>query len=349
MKFGLFSNDRRPKRPLGEAWDLDTAEIVVGDELGFSEAWVSEHQSSADLIIARASAMTKRINLASAVRILPIYHPLQVANDAAACDQLTHGRYILGVGPGFSPHKLTQRGISKDDARIRMAESLEVLMRLLRDKTPATIDGKFFKGENSFIELDFVQKPHVPVAISVSNSPDSALTAGRLGVWMITSDFMSAQKFRMLADALNEGQAAAGRPVDRSVARACRVVYVGGTDKEARDDMRASYTEVIKWEIVNTPWHQTARIPPGGTLEDITFDYLVDTGNLFVGSAETVRQMIERHFVETGGYGTLNFHCGRDYATPQKIEQSLRRFMADVVPRVSHLTPAKPAAIAAAE
>ena len=114
---------------------------------------------------------------------------------------------------------------------------------------------------------------------------------------------------------------------------------VAGTDKEARDDMRACYNAVIKWEIANTPWHQQDRIPPGGTLDDITFDYLVDSGNLFVGSAKTVAQMIQEYFAETGGFGTLNFHCGRDYATPDKFNESLRRFMKEVAPMVGHLMP----------
>ena len=46
--------------------------------------------------------------------------------------------------------------------------------------------------------------------------------------------------------------------------------------------------ETIRWEIKNTPHHQIERVPPGGKLDDITFDYLVDTGNLFIGSPETV-------------------------------------------------------------
>jgi len=150
---------------------------------------------------------------------------------------------------------------------------------------------------------------------------------------------MSAKKLRGLAESFDEGQRTAGLPADRTPVHGCRVVYVAGTDKVARDDMRACYNAVIKWEIANTPWHQQDRIPPGGTLDDITFDYLVDSGNLFVGSAKTVAQMIQEYFAETGGFGTLNFHCGRDYATPDKFNESLRRFMKEVAPMVGHLMP----------
>jgi alkanesulfonate monooxygenase SsuD/methylene tetrahydromethanopterin reductase-like flavin-dependent oxidoreductase (luciferase family) len=344
MKFALFSNDRRPTRPIGEAWDLDIREIVTADESGFSEAWISEHEASADLIICRAAGLTRQIKLGSAVRILPLYHPVQVANDAAACDQLTHGRYLLGVGPGFQPIKLKQRAIAESESRDRSEESLAFLLRILRDPEHIKLDGKYYKGDDVFTGLDFVQKPHPPVALSVANTPASAFTAGKLGLLMITSDFMSAQKLCALGDSFAEGQSAGGFAEDRTPIHGCRVVYVAGTDKEARDDMRDSYNAVIKWEIVNTPWHQYDRIPPGGTLEDITFDDLVDRGNLFVGSAKTVAQMIQDYFVEAGEFGTLNFHCGRDYATPDKFNESLRRFMKEVAPRIGHLTPSTAAA-----
>lgn len=339
MKFALFSNDRRPNRPIGDAWDQDIREIVTADEAGFSEAWISEHEASADLIICRAAALTRQIRLGSAVRVLPIYHPLQVANDAAACDQLTHGRYILGVGPGFQTKKLKWRAIPENEMRDRAEEALTHLLHILKNPKQTKLDGKYYKGDDVQVGLDFVQKPHPPVALSVANTPASAFTAGKLGLLMITSDFMSAKKLRGLAESFDEGQRTAGLPADRTPVHGCRVVYVAGTDKEARDDMRACYNAVIKWEIANTPWHQQDRIPPGGTLEDITFDYLVDSGNLFVGSAKTVAQMIQEYFAETGGFGTLNFHCGRDYATPDKFNELLRRFMKEVAPMVGHLTP----------
>ncbi len=82
--------------------------------------------------------------------------------------------------------------------------------------------------------------------------------------------------------------------------------------------MRQSYTETIRWEIANTPHHQVERIPPGGTFDDITFDYLVDTANIFVGSPDTVTRGLRDFYDETGGFGVLMIHAGRDYATRGK-------------------------------
>jgi alkanesulfonate monooxygenase SsuD/methylene tetrahydromethanopterin reductase-like flavin-dependent oxidoreductase (luciferase family) len=184
-----------------------------------------------------------------------------------------------------------------------------------------------------------VQKPHVPIAMSVANSRDSAATAGRFDLMMLTSDFAPTAKLRGFGDAMVEGRVAAGHSPARENFHVCRVVFVGDTDKAARDDMRQSYNETIAWEVANTPWHQESRIPAGGTFADINFDYLVDTGNLLVGSPATVTQMIETLYGEVGGFGTLLFHSGRDYATPEKVTNSIRLFARSVMPKVRDLHP----------
>ena len=96
-----------------------------------------------------------------------------------------------------------------------------------------------------------------------------------------------------------------GRAPQRSKFGVCRVVYVAETDEKARNDMRDSYNDIIKWEIVNTPHHQNERVPEGGTLDDITFDMLVDNGNLFVGSPETVYRRVLEFYEQVGGFGLL--------------------------------------------
>ena len=126
------------------------------------------------------------------------------------------------------------------------------------------------------------------------------------------------------------------------------MIYVGETDKQARDDMRACYNEIIAWEIVNTPHHQVERIPAGGTFADINFDYLVDTANLFIGGPETVAKRILEFYDQVGGFGTMMFHAGRPYATPDKLARSMELFMREVAPKLRHLDPDAGAAHAVA-
>ena len=339
MEFGLFSNDRRPTRTLGEAWDEDIFEIVTADRLGFHEAWLSEHQAPAELIICKAAGQTKTIRLGSAVRPVAYYHPFQVALEANATDQLTGGRYMLGVGFGFYPKNMEWRGLDFSKTREMMHASIELMLKLWDSKEPVDYDGPFWKGHQMLLQAEPVQKPHPPIAVAVNLTTSTAELAGRNGFIMLTNDFISPGRMRGFAEAMVEAAKQAGRAPRRNLIRACRVIYVAETDAEARNDMRENYNSVIKWEIVNTPHHQTERIPKGGTLEDITFDYLCDTGNLFIGSPDTVTKMVETYYDQTGGFGTLLFHCGRDYVSREKWARSARLFMEQVAPRVRHLDP----------
>ncbi|MGZ5852743.1 MAG: LLM class flavin-dependent oxidoreductase [Xanthobacteraceae bacterium] len=348
MDFGLFSNNRRPGIPIGEAWDQDIFEAETADRLGFNEIWFSEHQSPAEIIIAKAAGRTKNIRLGTAVRPLGYYHPFQVALEANACDQITGGRYMLGVGTGFYPKKLEWRGIDPTTMRAVLEPSIQLMLKIWNSKGPVDYDGPFWKGKQMELEIPPVQLPHPPLAIAAGNTITSAEIAGRYGIYMLTGDFTPEERLRRFADAMVAAQIAAGRPARRKNFRACRVVYVGETDKEARNDMRDCYNAIIKWEIANTPHHQKERIPPGGKFDDINFDYLVDTNNLLVGSPDTVTEQVKGFYDRVGGFGTMMFHAGRPYATAEKRARSMELFMREVAPRLRHLDPDEAAASAVA-
>ncbi len=339
MEFGIFSNSRRPKRTVGEAWNEDIFEIEIADKLGFRVAWISEHQSPAELILCKAAAVTKQIRLGSAVRPLAYYHPLQVAIEANACDHLTGGRYQLGVGFGFYAAAMEARGLDFAKTRDMMHASIDLIHQLWNSKEPVDYDGPFWKGKQMVVKPDTVQKPHPPVGIACAQSVSSAELAGKLGLLPLTGDFIPVERLRRFGDAFVAAARAAGRPPRRSDLHATRVIYVAESDKIAREDMRESYVETIRWEIANTPHHQVERIPPGGTLQDITYDYLVDTANIFIGSPDTVTKRILDFYDATGGFGMLMFHAGRDYATRDKLARSMKLFMDEVAPRIRHLDP----------
>ncbi len=339
MKFGLFSNNRRFERSLGEAWDRDIAEIVVADKLGFDEAWISEHQTPAELIIAKAASQTSRIRMGSGVRPLGYYHPIQIALEANATDQLTHGRYMLGIGHGFHGRQMEWRGRDPKDTRAMVEASAELILKLWNATGPVDYDGPFWAGKQMILQCPPVQKPHPPMAIACINTLNSVQLAGRLNLKVLTGDFIPVKRLRDFGDTLVATQAKFGHKATRNMLSATRVVYVAESDKRARDDMRESYEKTIAWEIENTPHHQAERVPPGGTLKDITFDYLVDTGNIFVGSPDTVRKRIVEFYEAAGGFGRLQFHAGRDYATPEKLFASMELFMAEVAPKIDHLDP----------
>lgn len=341
MQFGLFSNGRRPGRTLGEAWEHDLAEIVHADRLGFQEVWISEHYAPSEFMICKAAALTEQLMLGTGVRLLPYSHPFQIATEANTVDQLTGGRYLFGIGSGFWVEQFAARGIDREKAVEMFDASIDVILKLLNGHEPFDLEGPYWFGRNMALQVPSVQRPHPPITIAVSKSPDTIRTAGQNGFGVLTSDFIRVSSLKMLGDQLVNEQAAAGRSRSRKAVRACRVVYVAKDDKAARDELRDSFNSRIKWDIANAPHHQVDRVPPGGTLQDITFDYLVDTDDVIVGSPETVTGKLQKFYEESGGFGVLNLHTGRDYATPDRIYRSMTLFMTEVAPLLMHLDPDK--------
>jgi alkanesulfonate monooxygenase SsuD/methylene tetrahydromethanopterin reductase-like flavin-dependent oxidoreductase (luciferase family) len=116
--------------------------FVVADELGFDVGWVAQHHVSLGggglpspwTFLSYAAARTKRIRLGTAITILPLEHPLRLAEDLAVVDTLSGGRVEIGVGSGGSP--LEYAAFGRDAARKRelTSEGLAVLRTALANQ-----------------------------------------------------------------------------------------------------------------------------------------------------------------------------------------------------------------------
>src|SRR5436305_4577626 len=98
MEFGIFSNGFRPHTSAGQSYDEDIAEIVLAEELGFRDVYISEHHGERpyigtvdtipvpDMLMCKAAALTKKIRMGAAVKLIHLHHPLDVAIQAAVTD-----------------------------------------------------------------------------------------------------------------------------------------------------------------------------------------------------------------------------------------------------------------------
>lgn len=140
LKFGVFM---APYHAVGENPSLairrDVRTLQLLDELGFDEAFIGEHHSagwepisSPEVFIAHVAQVTRAIRLGSGVLAVPYHNPYMVAERALLLDQLTEGRFMLGVGPGALPSDTAQFGIGTTSLRPRLDEGLGVILRLLR-------------------------------------------------------------------------------------------------------------------------------------------------------------------------------------------------------------------------
>lgn len=138
MDFGIaltFSNPGS-KFPLRHFVDSQIDQAVLAEELGYDHVWMAQHHGT-DMyfptpfpILAAVAARTRRIRLGTYIVILPIQHPLDVAEQAVTLDMLSGGRFDLGLGLGNFILDFEAYGISRHERGSRMEESLAIIRGL---------------------------------------------------------------------------------------------------------------------------------------------------------------------------------------------------------------------------
>jgi alkanesulfonate monooxygenase SsuD/methylene tetrahydromethanopterin reductase-like flavin-dependent oxidoreductase (luciferase family) len=119
MKFGLFNLMSIRDNPGGVAGVIDDTRVMIrtAEDIGFDVAWFAEHHftnysvsPSPLMMAAHFAGQTKRIRVGAAVIVLPLYHPMRVAQEIALVDQLSGGRFVLGVGSGYQAYEFDRLG-----------------------------------------------------------------------------------------------------------------------------------------------------------------------------------------------------------------------------------------------
>jgi alkanesulfonate monooxygenase SsuD/methylene tetrahydromethanopterin reductase-like flavin-dependent oxidoreductase (luciferase family) len=118
-------------------------EVVAADRLGFDGAWLSEHHLTPDgmlpsplVMAAVLAARTERIRIGTNILVLPLHHPLRIAEDAAVLDLVSGGRFVLGVGQGYAEREFAAFGAD----RRRRGALLEAGVEVLRDAWAGRLD-----------------------------------------------------------------------------------------------------------------------------------------------------------------------------------------------------------------
>ena len=347
MEFGLFSNGHRRSRSASRTYAEDLHETMTADRLGFHEAWISEHIGlnrpdtlpAPELLICKAAAHTRQIRMGPAVRLLPLYHPIDVATQAAVCDHLTDGRYMFGFGGGgVGLGNMEQRGLTDDLRHPMMHESIELILRCWTATEPFAHEGRFWSGRGINVQPKPLQKPHPPVGVA-SNDDAFIHMAAERGFMLLLSHYETPANLRRKIARFVEAQTAAGRTRQRSLVRICRTVYVAKSVKQARDELRPGASVDVEEMKAGRPRLFQHYVPPGGTIADVNFDYLVDAGLFIVGDPDTVCEKLKSLYQDTGGFGTVLLTAGRDWSTPEKRTRSYTLFREYVSPELAELEP----------
>ena len=139
LRFGLFLLAAQfPGQDHTTVLDSTVAAAVAAEEAGFDDVWVAEHHfmsygicPSAITLAGYLLGATQRIAVGTAVSVLSTQHPIAVAEQTALLDQLSSGRFRLGVGRGGPWVDLEVFGTGLDSYQHGFAEALDLLMAAL--------------------------------------------------------------------------------------------------------------------------------------------------------------------------------------------------------------------------
>ena len=194
------------------------------DRLNYHEAWIGEHHSAGfeiiacpEMFIAGAAPVTRNIRLGTGVVSLPYHNPFTLASRMMQLDHQTRGRAMFGVGPGSLIYDADKIGLKAADQRRRMDESLDVLMRLMRNET-VTQKTDWYNLNEARLQLQPYSQPMMEMAVAASRSPVGYVASGKHGLGMLSIGGTSDDALKAYAQnwGIHEETAARRRPNARS-------------------------------------------------------------------------------------------------------------------------------------
>jgi limonene 1,2-monooxygenase len=334
LRNGIFL---APFHPLDEdpteAIHRDLALVEHLDRLGFEEAWIGEHHSagfeiiaSPELFIAAAAERTRRIRLGTGVVSLPYHNPLMVANRIVQLDHMTRGRVMFGAGPGLLPTDAFMLGIPVAKQRDRMAESLDVILRLFHGETVTEVT-EWYDLQNARLHLLPYTKPHPEVCVASTITPSGGRLAGKYGLGMLCVAATTAAGYDVLGtnwQIASDIAAARGAAMDRSRLRLVGPVHLAPTREQARKNVEYGLRKWIDYFTMFNP----AAVGDAFHADDPAAA-LVASGQAVIGTPDDAIAQLERLREQSGGFGCFLqlAHNWADWEQTQKSYELWARYV----------------------
>ncbi len=346
MEFGYFTlsdNHYEKNTRLANQFVTDiTTEALYADELGMHSAWIGEHHfnslgvlSCPDLVLAFIAARTKHIRLAPAVTVLPLHHPIRVAEQWATLDLLSNGRIDFAVGRGYDRREYEPFNVSFDDNQSIFEESLEVVRKLWQADGRISHQGKHYSFDDVRITPTPIQRP-IPTYVG-SFSKLSIELAARLGCNLIVAPFAAAMSFgglKQVVDLYNETCAKHGKKPGRIMCSYFTHFADNDTQEQAaRARQIRYYKECVLPALPGDP--KTA--PPSyryfidmvDRLQKVKPEDLTENAVL-LGSPSRIIDTLKK--AEASGISEVILYVNVGLKPHQQVKEEMDRFMREVAP-----------------
>jgi alkanesulfonate monooxygenase SsuD/methylene tetrahydromethanopterin reductase-like flavin-dependent oxidoreductase (luciferase family) len=346
MKFGYFTlSDNHYENNVRRANDFVSDiidEAVYAEEVGLHSAWIGEHHFSTlgvlscpDLVLANVAARTRRIRLAPAVTVLPLHHPIRVAEQWATLDLLSGGRVDFAAGRGYDRREYLPFNVSFAENQEIFEEGMEVVRRLWSSDSPISYHGKHYRFEDVAITPKPVQNP-LPAYVASFSKPSIEL-AGRLGCGLIVAPFAAAMTYgglRQVAELYHETCSRRGQAAGSLM---CSYFIHFADTKEGEEAARARQIRYYK-ECVIAAFPSDPRTAPPSyryfvgmveRLRNVRPEDLTEN-SVLLGSPARITDTLKK--VEAAGFDEVILYFNVGLKPHTQVKHEMARFMAEVAP-----------------
>jgi len=338
VEFGTFLLLQSPSaEPTDVAYRRGVEITQAAEELGFRNMWLAEHHFSTYGYISRPvmfalhlADRTQRIRIGTAVIVLPLHHPLIVAEEIATADILSGGRLDVGLGRGYQHYEFERLGLDLSESRTRWEESVDVILLALSGQT-FTYDGKHFKIPETTVFPQPVQRPHPPIWVT-AQSTESIETTVRRGFHLLSGGFgvpiERLREFRRVFDA-QVAQYPPKQPIRVGTQRPVYVTHdaaeARAAAEQARWNMRVTLSLRNNYGRVEAGHAMAVPFPNEPSTDDLLEKFAV------IGTPDTCIRQLHRL---REAMGIDHFNCSFSFGdlSQAQVLRSMRLFSEEVMP-----------------
>jgi alkanesulfonate monooxygenase SsuD/methylene tetrahydromethanopterin reductase-like flavin-dependent oxidoreductase (luciferase family) len=322
-----------------------TAEALLAEKLGMHSAWIGEHHfnslgvlSCPDMVLTYVAAQTKRIRLAPAVTVLPLHHPIRVAEQWATLDLLSNGRVDFACGRGYDKREYEPFRVSFEDNQSIFEEGLELVRRLWSADDRISHHGKHYSFDDVRITPKPLQRP-LPTYVGSFSKPSIELAA-RLNCGLIVAPFAAAMSYgglKQVADLYKETCAKHGIKPGRMM---CSYFIHFADDKAQEDAQRARQIRYYRECVIPALPGDPKTAPPSyryfidmvARLQKVEPQDLTEN-SVLIGSSAHITDVLKK--VEAAGYDEVILYFNVGMKPHEQVKEEMSRFMAEVAPNFS--------------
>ncbi len=307
MHFGIFIEERRRGTSDGAAFQEALELTEAAEAWGLDGVWLGEiHftpsrsvQSAPMALASFLVARTRRVRIGTAVTVLPLLHPLRIAEEVATVDQLSQGRFDFGIGRSGAARTYDVLGIPYGESQARFEEALAIIREAWKGE-PFSYEGRFHRVENAVVAPRPYQVPHPPLRMA-ANSPETFPWVGRAGLPLFVG--LRDLDIPALREALEAYRAAWREAGHAGAGDVCLrlPVYAAVTERAAREEPRENITyfferhaELTRTRLGRAGAGPAARIQARlGDLAALSYEQILETRVAF-GTAASLTGRLSR-------------------------------------------------------